>query len=213
MAWDTEHHQVRAMLPSIPCVGTVCCVCLPSTCISVLSSLLCVCLCRCSSLVLTIRCGYSWFLLAVWQLVLSVDFCHGTSHRSRCFIPWIQCGKLTSVGLELMQVMESIPACGLFQEISLAPKTWCHVQKHCGRAVSSRALLALLKACKGHALHDSFNHYLFYWTSEISTKIPKAQNIDIFLQAFSQNKCRCKDDLYALFWISIFQFWQIWSTD
>lgn len=47
-------------------------------------------------------------------------------------------------------------------------------------AVSSRALFALLKACKGHALHDSFNHYLFYWILEIDTKIPRHKTLQFF---------------------------------
>jgi hypothetical protein len=77
------------------------------------------------------------------QLVLSVDFCHGTSYISRCFIPWIQCGKLTSVGLESMQVMEA----WVFPGDLPGTQDMMSCIKALG-AVSSRALFVLPKACK-----------------------------------------------------------------
>jgi hypothetical protein len=86
-----------------------------------------------------------------------------------------------------MQVMEPIPA-WVFPGDLPGTQDMMSCIKALG-AVSSRALFGLPKACKGHALHDSFNRYLFYWILEISTKIPKAQNIDIFLQAFIQSEC------------------------
>jgi hypothetical protein len=71
-------------------------------------------------------------------------------------------------------------------------------------AVSSRTLFVLPKACKGHALHDSFN-----WILEISSKIPKPQNIDNFFTSIQSEYMQMLNDFYALFWISIFQFCQI----